>query len=72
MGVQGGVQIAGLANITSRTMRGLQLGSYNYADTLRGMQLGLVNIALQQPKGLQLGIINYSRDTLARKLVCEH
>ena len=49
-------------------MRGLQLGTYNYADTLTGLQIGLLNIALQQPKGLQIGIINYSRDTLTNKI----
>lgn len=49
-------------------MRGLQLGGYNYADTLNGSQIGLFNVCVRHPRGVQIGVINYSQDTIAHKI----
>lgn len=48
-------------------MRGLQIGAYNYADTLNGSQIGLFNACISHPRGVQIGLLNYSRDTTAHK-----
>ncbi len=68
MGIERGMQLAGAANVSSGTMRGLQLAAYNYADTISGLQLGLMNVAVHHPKGVQIGIINYTHDTKAHKI----
>ena len=62
------MQLSVLANISSKVMRGAQLGTYNYADTLRGWQIGLANVCMEHPHGVQLGLVNYSRDTVAHKI----
>ena len=62
-----GLQIAA-ANVSSSYMRGLQLGGYNYADTLNGSQIGLFNVCVRHPRGVQIGVINYSQDTIAHKI----
>ncbi len=67
MGMKLGVQLAA-ANVCSSYMRGLQVGAYNYADTLNGSQIGLMNACISHPRGVQIGIINYSRDTVAHKI----
>ncbi len=67
MGVEGGLQLSGLANVSSGRMDGVQIGGYNYADTLRGVQIGLINVADSHPTGVQVGLINFSHDTEARK-----
>ena len=61
--VNKGLQLAS-TNITSTHMNGVQIGGYNYSDTLNGAQVGFINMAQQNPKGWQIGILNYSRDTL--------
>lgn len=68
MGVARGAQVSALVNVSSSSMGGLQLGTYNYADTLRGLQLGFVNVAIDRPGGVQVGVVNYSRDAGARKI----
>ncbi len=68
MGVSRGVQLSALVNVCSSTMHGFQLAPYNYADTLHGLQLGLINVALRRPRGLQVGLVNYSRDADQRKV----
>lgn len=65
MGVNPGVQFSAIANVSANQMRGLQMGMYNYADTLRGVQIGLFNANVSNPKGVQIGLMNYSRDTLS-------
>ena len=67
MGMKRGIQVAA-SNVCSSNMRGVQLGGYNYADTLSGSQFGLVNVCVSHPRGVQFGIINYSRDTVAHKI----
>lgn len=68
MGIKRGIQFAAVANVCASHMRGVQVGSYNYADTLSGSQLGIVNVCVSHPSGVQIGIINYSRDTVAHKI----
>lgn len=67
-GVERGVQIAGAANVCSDYMHGAQVGTFNYADSLNGLQLGFINVCSSHPRGVQIGVFNYSRDTLARKI----
>lgn len=57
-----GVQAAAVANVAGGDMHGAQLAAYNYADTLRGVQLGLMNSAAARRHGWQVGLINISAD----------
>lgn len=66
--VKSGLQLSGVANISAGYMRGTQIGTYNYADTLRGVQVGLFNIAVHNPKGLQVGLVNYNRDSISHRI----
>ena len=59
-----GMQASLVANISAGQMRGIQVGSYNYADTVHGVQMGLFNVCIANPRGVQIGLVNYSRDTL--------
>lgn len=54
-----GIQISGIGNITSHEMKGLQIGGiFNYSKTMRGLQIGLVNVA-DTSSGFSLGLINW-------------
>ena len=68
MGVRGGLQLSGVANVCASTMSGVETAMYNYADTLSGVQLGLINVCHCHDGGVQVGIINLSTDTIARKI----
>lgn len=68
MGMEKGLQAAGLLNVSSGEMRGWQVGAYNYADELNGLQVGVFNLATSHPKGWQVGLLNYSKDTEGRKI----
>lgn len=68
LGVKGGVQISAIANISAARMRGWQLSTYNFADTLSGFQLGAINVCVSDARGVQVGIVNYSRGTVSRKI----
>lgn len=57
-----------LLNVSSDYMRGLQMSSINYADSLNGSQVGLVNVARTHPKGWQVGFVNITHDTIAHKI----
>jgi hypothetical protein len=63
-----GIQLSSIANVGAGEVLGSQIGGYNYADTLRGLQLGLINVSLYHPTGTQIGIINYTHDTQGRKI----
>lgn len=63
-----GMQLSPFTNVAAHSMRGLQVGGYNYADTLSGTQIGVVNVAHSHPHGVQVGIINYTSDTVAHKI----
>ena len=67
-GMDLGGQVAGLLNVTEGYMRGVQIGAYNYADSVNGTQIGLVNVAHSHPRGWQMGIVNYTHDTIAHKV----
>jgi hypothetical protein len=69
VGEANGLEIAGYTNQNVGTLKGMQVALRNETDTLRGLQLGIFNyITRDYQKGLQLGIVNYSRDTLARRI----
>ena len=51
-----GVQI-GLGNINENTGRGMQIGGFNVAKTLKGVQIGCINEA-KTLKGVQIGFEN--------------
>jgi len=68
LGVKEGTQMALLLNVSSDYMRGVQIGGYNYADSLNGFQLGLLNVARSHPRGWQVGLVNITRDTIAHKM----
>ena len=68
-----GVQIAGLANVSTKlcygaglalgcnwspVMYGFDLAIFNYTEELHGCQLGIVNFADDCPWGFQIGLIN--------------
>ncbi|WP_052496461.1 peptidase associated/transthyretin-like domain-containing protein [Pedobacter lusitanus] len=53
-----GIQFAGLANTTRGTMNGLQVAAlFNYAKTVKGLQIGLVNVA-DSSSGYSIGLLN--------------
>ena len=69
VGEANGLEIAGFTNQNVGTLKGMQIAFRNETDTLRGLQLGLFNyITRDYQKGLQIGVVNYSRDTLARRI----
>ncbi len=49
-------------NYTEGTMKGLQIGTVNYAGHLTGLQLGFVNYAIDGGAGVQVGLVNIIRD----------
>ena len=72
-----GVQVAGLANVSTKlcygaglalgcnwapTMYGFDLAIFNYTDELHGCQLGVVNFARECPWGFQIGLVNIILD----------
>jgi len=67
MGVEKGTQLAAV-NLAANTMRGAQIGLYNYADTATGVQVGLVNAAHEHPRGWQVGFVNFSKDGTGRRI----
>ena len=52
-----GVQ-AGVINLNSSQIRGLQWGFFNKAKSVRGFQIGLVNMT-EDLHGVQIGFINF-------------
>ena len=63
-----GLQLSTIANIGTGDVKGSQIGAYNYADTLRGLQMGLINVSLSHPSGTQIGLVNYTHDIKGRKI----
>lgn len=63
-----GTQVSALANVVAGSMKGVQVSGYNFADTLQGVQIGLINVALQRPGGVQIGVLNYSRDSVTHRI----
>ncbi len=52
-----GVMISNI-NVTTGDMKGLQVGTVNYAADLKGVQLGVVNVAASADRGLPIGIFS--------------
>ena len=72
-----GVQIAGLANVSTKlsygagiamgcnwapTMYGCDVALFNYTHELHGCQIGVVNYATECPWGFQIGLVNIIMD----------
>ncbi|MEI7595323.1 MAG: STN and carboxypeptidase regulatory-like domain-containing protein [Bacteroidota bacterium] len=51
-----GFQLSGLSNIILDTLKGLQIGCFNYVKTNRGLQLGFINLA-DSSDGLSIGVL---------------
>jgi hypothetical protein len=51
--------VIGAVNYTKNNFTGLQVGAFNYAGTLSGVQFGFVNATQRINKGVQIGLINY-------------
>ena len=61
VGEANGLEIAGFTNQNVGTLKGMQVAFRNETDTLRGLQLGLFNyITRDYQKGLQIGVVNLS------------
>jgi hypothetical protein len=58
-----GLEFAWLGNYASKNFSGMQLAAFNYAGTLRGLQLGFINFAQRSPQGVQIGLINIMAET---------
>lgn len=57
-----GLQLAGVINVNSGTLKGLQLsGFYNQTKVLSGVQFGIVNYCDSIHRGLPIGLINIVR-----------
>ncbi len=67
-GIRSGTQISALVNVCSGYMHGYQQSTYNYADTLNGVQFGVINVCVNHHHGMQIGFVNCSRDTVAHKI----
>ena len=49
-------------NITKGTLKGAQVGFYNYAnDEDSALQLGFINVAEKITSGLQIGLVNVNQ-----------
>jgi hypothetical protein len=59
-----GAHLAWFANYASGRFSGLQWSIFNYAETLKGVQLGWVNFADNMEKGLQVGLLNVIRNNV--------
>lgn len=58
-----GAHLAFVANYASSKFSGLQMASFNYAESLHGVQLGFINYANACDKGVQVGLINVMKST---------
>jgi hypothetical protein len=58
-------KINGLSGVMGFNMvvehNGVQIGTFNNAEVMRGLQLGLINSSADDAKGVQLGIITYAK-----------
>ncbi len=58
-----GLQLSVLSNVSGGNLKGLQLAAFNYADTIKGVQLGFINRAERVgDNGWQIGFFNSSHD----------
>ena len=56
-----GVMISNI-NVTTGEMKGLQVGTLNYAARSKGVQLGVINVAAEGADSLPIGIISVVKD----------
>ena len=54
---------SGWINLNETDFTGAQLGLFNKAETLKGLQLGFVNWAERLDGGLQIGLVNYAANS---------
>lgn len=63
----GGAGSAGLQsgwiNLVESDFTGVQLGLFNRAESVKGLQLGFVNWAERLDGGLQIGLVNYAKNS---------
>ena len=57
-----GFQFGAIGCVVDGTMSGLQLGFFNYAKFLNGLQLGVVNVVEDGTSGIQVGLVNVMKD----------
>lgn len=62
------LQIAGMLNVSLGSMKGVQVGIGNFADTIKGVQFGLFNVSSTTSRGLQVGLVNYSNNKSGLKI----
>lgn len=55
-----GAQITGGFNVANQLLRGVQIGSGSFADSLQGVQIGLANLT-RYAHGAQIGFLNSAR-----------
>lgn len=53
----------GWVTLNESDFTGAQIGLFNKAETLKGLQLGLVNWAERLDGGLQIGLVNYAANS---------
>ncbi len=54
---------SGWVNLNEIDFTGVQIGLFNKADTLKGLQLGFINWAERLDGGLQIGLVNYAANS---------
>lgn len=67
-GMDKGLQMSSILNISSKRMNGWQMGTVNYADSLNGAQIGIFNVTRKHPQGWQVGLVNLSYDSIGHKI----
>jgi hypothetical protein len=55
-----GAQLSGIANMAGGRLGGGQIGCFNNADEMSGLQIGLYNRAASSGSGFQIGVVNYA------------
>ena len=53
----------GWVTLNESDFTGAQIGLFNKAETLKGLQLGIVNYAERLDGGLQIGLVNYAANS---------
>ncbi len=54
---------SGWINLVEADLTGVQIGLFNRAESIRGVQLGFVNWAERLDGGIQIGFVNYARNS---------
>ena len=57
-----GVQVSPFVNYNEGSLAGLQSALFNYAGSLKGLQLGMINFTKTAEAGVQVGLVNIISD----------